>query len=359
MQEANTEIKNIKTLSSTLKFKVFIIFCAIVHVMIAIFAFVNHIQPLLYFNIGSISVYLLSTLLLNRHLVLIFYIGFTEIIMHSFICILLIGNRFGFAMYFIALVPMSYHLLHAVQTKHYLLKASLLAVISFLLYSTCYLVSTKYEPVYQSDTLTEIAPYIYIVNMLITFAALTFFSILFLIETVDAYNSLYSKNQELNTIANTDPLTGLYNRRTMSEHVRKLYEDTQVSQTQFSLIICDIDDFKLVNDTYGHECGDEVLKAISRQLSTLTRGHDFLCRWGGEEFLILLQNIDVEMARTIAERIRGKLADTDIPYQNETIRITMTFGVASSGEVESYDDLFKLADHRLYQGKNSGKNVVI
>lgn len=352
-------VKALPNIPSLLKFKAFILFCVIIHSLIALFACVYAISPLVSFNIGSIIVYLICGFIVNRHQSLVIYIGFMEIILHSFVSVLLVGNNFGFSMYFIILIPMAYHMLHATNSRRYLFKASILSAISFILYASCYIMSINNEPIYSSEALDKIHPIIYIINMLIAFISLTMFSILFLLETEGAYNRLFSKNTELGNLANHDPLTGLYNRRTMTEHITEMYSDNTDKLTPFSLIICDIDDFKQFNDTYGHECGDEVLKTIADVLTALTREHDFLCRWGGEEFLVILKNINIDMARTIAERIRLQISMTDIKYNEESLHITMTFGVASSSESDNYEDLFKLADKRLYTGKSSGKNMVV
>lgn len=327
--------------------------------MIAILSFCNHITPLLIYNIGSIIVYIICCFIIKRRPILVFYIGYIEIILHSFVCVLLIGNGFGFSMYFVTLVPMAYNLLYSTRTSHYLKKATFLAILSFLLFACCYTMSNFYTPVYTSEALDFFRPFIYIANMLIIFSALLIFSILFIVETEHAYNRIYSQNRELDSLANRDPLTGLYNRRVMMEHVMQMYEESKNSMLPFSLIICDIDNFKLFNDTYGHDCGDTVLKSISGQLTALTRGHDFLCRWGGEEFLILLKNIDADMAKDIAERIRIHISKTDIKYNDFSLRVTMTFGIASSTETDDYESLFKLADERLYKGKNTGKNCIV
>lgn len=341
------------------KFILFILSCIIIHCAIAIFSYCTRITPLLIFNIGSIIVYIICIFIFKRHPNLVFCIGYLEIILHSVVCMLLIGDDFGFSMYFITLVPMAYNLLYSTRTPKYVQKASLLTLISFCLYAGCYLISHNNEPVFTSDILRTTSPYVYLINMLIVFTGLTFFSILFLLETERAYDKISNRNRELDSLANKDPLTGLYNRRTMTDHVIKMYEEASDTRLPFSLIICDIDDFKAFNDTYGHDCGDEVLKTISEQLTALTRGHDFLCRWGGEEFLIFLKNIDTDMAKIIAERIRIQISKTDICYNNLTLHITMTFGVASSNETNNYEALFKLADNRLYQGKHQGKNQVV
>ena len=296
---------------------------------------------------------------MQKYTVFFTYLGFVEIILHSFICVILLGNNFGFSMYFILLVPMIYNILHSINANHFLLKASVLSLLSFVLFVTCYVLSNIRQPLYMNDALEKVRPFVYVANILIVFIALSFFSILFIIETVVAYNKLYSQNKQLDTIANTDPLTGLYNRRTMTRHIIDFFSDYEITRQPFSIIICDIDDFKIINDTYGHECGDEVLRSLSQIYENLTRDKDFLCRWGGEEFLILLKNTDLNDARTIADRIRANVENSEIIYNDTTIKITITLGVASVTEKQDYNALFKLADERLYIGKNSGKNIVV
>lgn len=341
------------------KYKASTILCVFVHSSIAVFSLLYDIMPLFLFNTLSILIYVFNIFIVEKHADFIFYITFAEIILHSFISVILLGNDFGFSMYFILLVPMAYNMLHSINTSHYIIKSNILSVVSFLLYVTCYVISNNNDPIYQNAALDRIRPYVYIVNMFITFFTLSVFSIMFIIETVEAYNKLRSQNQQLDTLANTDPLTGLYNRRTMTDHVMNIFEDYKVNSEPFSIIICDIDDFKVVNDTYGHKCGDEVLKTVATTFSGLTREKDFVCRWGGEEFLILLNNTDIEQAKTIAERVRSKICNTEVSYAEHIIKITMTFGVATVTEEADCDALFRLADSRLYQGKKNGKNVVV
>lgn len=351
--------KKISQLSTEFILRLFVIFCIIIHSLIATFSICTHIYPMLIFNVCSIISYIFCFFIAKNHPAKVYYIGFGEIVLHSFMSVILIGNSFGFSMYFIALVPMSFHLLHAAKSNNPFIKACFLALISFVFFSTCYIISNLNEPLYASEFLNTLKPYVYIINMFITFIALLGFSILFLIEIETAYSNLYSKNLELDNLANTDPLTGLYNRRTMKAHIQNMYEDYNITKNPFSVIVCDIDNFKKVNDTYGHECGDEVLKTISSVLSSLTRGQDFLCRWGGEEFIVFLHNIDKDMARTIAERIREKIQETEMQFGDTKLHITMTFGVASVTETDDYEELFNLADSRMYEGKKSGKNKVV
>ena len=112
-------------------------------------------------------------------------------------------------------------------------------------------------------------------------------------------------------------------------------------------------------EEYGHDCGDVVLKEIARVLTSLTRENDFLCRWGGEEFLILLNQIERNTANEIAERFRTSIGDTEIRYKDTVLSVTMTFGVSDAIESDSYESMFRLADKRLYEGKENGKNQVV
>ncbi len=349
----------LQMLTNDFKYKLCVVACIFIHTLIAIYSIFCDIIPLMVFNIGSIVTYLLCFFLFKRHKALVLYIGIIEIIIHSFVAVILVGNDFGFSMYFILLVPMTYHLLHSINEKHYFIKATILSCVSIILFATCYIISIYNVPVYTSEILDETKSYVYLFNMLVTFCILIFFSIFFIAETEFAYRKLYNKNLELDNLANTDPLTGLFNRRTMSDKVMDMYEEYSRTGKNFSIVLTDIDDFKHINDTYGHDYGDVVLENIAKLFLNFTRGDDVVCRWGGEEFLILLNGADITSARTISERIRKSITATSFCHNDETLHITMTFGVSCSNEASTYNELFTLADKRLYEGKKTGKNKVV
>ena len=120
----------------------------------------------------------------------------------------------------------------------------------------------------------------------------------------------------------------------------------------------DIDNFKKVNDTYGHDFGDEVLKAVAAALKKSTRDDDVVCRWGGEEFLIAI-NGNRKITIDVAERMRTAVSEIRIPAGNDVISVTMTFGVTESIPGFNADKLVGIADENLYKGKTSGKNKVV
>ena len=162
-------------------------------------------------------------------------------------------------------------------------------------------------------------------------------------------------------LATTDPLTRLYNRRFMNEFLARETERSKRSHSTFAVVIADVDDFKRINDTYGHLSGDIVLKAIVRRMISGTREYDIAGRYGGEEFLIIMPEIDKQTTVDVADRMRRNIANHEIEVMNgEMVTVTASFGIATFDEDgNSPDDLLVKADERLYKAKRQGKNRVV
>jgi two-component system chemotaxis response regulator CheY len=164
-------------------------------------------------------------------------------------------------------------------------------------------------------------------------------------------------------LANTDALTGLLNRRAFMERIEVEIFRAQREKRPLSLVMTDIDHFKRVNDTHGHQAGDLVLQRFARQLTTSTRPYDFVGRYGGEEFVVCLPGTDGCEAGPVAERMRRQIEDMEImlPDDSRSIRITASFGTApySIESVEHIDLLIKRADDALYLAKKEGRNRVV
>lgn len=158
--------------------------------------------------------------------------------------------------------------------------------------------------------------------------------------------------------ARTDELTSLSNRRDMKECLDKEFYRHQRSNSYFSIIIMDIDHFKRVNDTYGHDAGDAVLKEFSSLLKGLSRKIDVVSRWGGEEFLMLLPDTSLLQALTLAERLRAAVENHSFNYKFETIPITMSAGVCAVSQYEDINRILKQADINLYEAKVKGRNRI-
>ncbi|MFC3152593.1 GGDEF domain-containing protein [Litoribrevibacter euphylliae] len=174
----------------------------------------------------------------------------------------------------------------------------------------------------------------------------------YLMETsrVKAQRSSNRANALLKTMATRDELTGLYNRRA----IRNIFEKRIEKQT--TLAICDVDHFKKINDQYGHEIGDKVLKQVAISLQHSLRDSDVVVRWGGEEFLVLLPNTDIKEGINIIERMRYELAATAFEINGHALQLSVSAGVVSSTEHCGWDDMISVADKYLYQAKESGRN---
>lgn len=171
---------------------------------------------------------------------------------------------------------------------------------------------------------------------------------------------LYELKEAFREMAIHDSLTDLFNRRYFVEVSQKEFSRAKRKNVPFSLISLDIDDFKKVNDTYGHPVGDQVLKAVSANINRFVREQDTLARVGGEEFNILLPETSIEQTREVAERIRLQQESTAISGDwGEDIYVTVSIGVAAlHHQIESFDDVLKLADRALYKAKELGRNKV-
>jgi two-component system cell cycle response regulator len=159
----------------------------------------------------------------------------------------------------------------------------------------------------------------------------------------------------------TDALTGLHNRRYMESHLNKLVEQAQTRGRQLSVLVMDIDFFKSINDTYGHDAGDDVLREFALRVRKSTRGIDLACRMGGEEFVVVMPETDLAVAGTVAERLRRKIASEPFRIgQGKDIDVTVSVGIASfEGAGDTAANLIRRADQALYRAKRDGRNRVV
>ena len=174
-------------------------------------------------------------------------------------------------------------------------------------------------------------------------------------ELIEVNRILENKNKEYETMATTDSLTGLYNRYKFSELYLSAYKVMIQRHNAMSIILLDIDFFKRINDTYGHNMGDQVLIQISHSLLKMLRNVDIICRWGGEEFIILLPTANLEQATGVAEKLRRSIDVLEIDVIGH---ISASFGVSEVVEGESMEEVIARADSALYLAKNSGRNCV-
>ena len=160
-------------------------------------------------------------------------------------------------------------------------------------------------------------------------------------------------------MAITDVLTSLHNRRYMESHLATLVEQANARGKPLTLLILDIDFFKSINDTYGHDAGDDVLREFALRLKKSIRGIDLACRYGGEEFVVVMPDTDMTVAAMVAERLRRRIASEPFKIAQGDKSVTISIGIAALGPDDTPAHVLKRADQALYRAKHEGRNRVV
>lgn len=182
--------------------------------------------------------------------------------------------------------------------------------------------------------------------------------------------SLLKKIKKLEFLAYYDELTRVYNRRGFFNEGEKIFktlsyqrkisqERRRIYKIPLSVIVLDVDNFKSINDTFGHQCGDLVLSRLAKVLKKELRKSDIIGRIGGEEFSILLIGCNIDSAYEVAERLRKKVEKVNVKFKNKNIKFTISLGVASYEKEETLKELINNADKAMYRAKREGKNRTI
>jgi diguanylate cyclase (GGDEF)-like protein len=172
---------------------------------------------------------------------------------------------------------------------------------------------------------------------------------------------LVEANERLTLMSQTDALTGLDNRRHLNDRIEEMFSHATRLCEPFSLVMCDLDKFKSVNDTHGHQAGDEVLKQLAAILKDEARTIDHVGRYGGEEFILILPGTVFDAAVTFAERVRKRIEGNTFTFPGGSLTRTASFGVTGwpHPKIEHCDDLVRTADDALYVAKETGRNKVV
>jgi diguanylate cyclase (GGDEF)-like protein len=170
---------------------------------------------------------------------------------------------------------------------------------------------------------------------------------------------LSTVNAQLSLMANTDPLTGICNRRRTIEVLSSEISRYQRYGSKVSVLLFDIDNFKLFNDTHGHQVGDNVLKHVSSLVSRHIRSADTFGRYGGEEFVIVLPETDLESGTIVAQKLRNLIRHAPLETRRHDLRVTASFGVTECLEVDTVETVLKRVDHAMYEAKAQGRDRVM
>lgn len=314
-----------------------------VHAVLAVmFAMAGQI-PFALLNAGSLVVYVCWMVLFTRRKVndVMLLALYLDVLVHACIYNLFLGAREAFFLYPFIIIPVTFFFsIRDLKHSHVLPNSVVLSMISVVMM----LVTLNRAPLAPMEDLT-LSRQFFQVNVLMCALLLSVYTSEFMTETL-------STQDNLSFHAENDSLTGLRNRYGFGKETERLHG------TQYCLVMCDIDDFKQVNDLYGHSVGDMILSKIGQLMLSCVRKEDIICRWGGEEFLLVIRS-DMDATCAAVERIRRKLSTAAVQADNTPVTVTMTFGAVDCLEAESFDELVKLADGNLLRGKRSGKNCLM
>jgi diguanylate cyclase (GGDEF)-like protein len=175
----------------------------------------------------------------------------------------------------------------------------------------------------------------------------------------NSFHRLQEMSQKFERQAMSDPLSGLLNRRGMRENLQNEFDRSQRYSNNLTLMMCDIDHFKVVNDQYGHDKGDEIIKSLATIFKSGLRKQDSLARWGGEEYLFLLPETNGSQAMQLAEKLRSKIEETQYKQDDKTFSITISIGLHQMASTDTINQAITKADTNLYKAKEQGRNRCI
>lgn len=197
------------------------------------------------------------------------------------------------------------------------------------------------------------------INILVFSSTLGWIAYSYCVKFNQAEEKLRKINDNLERMANLDTLTGLSNRRHMNEYMTGLVFEYNRSERIFTIAIGDIDFFKKVNDTYGHDTGDYVLSTVANQFTKYMNGKGHVARWGGEEFLFAFENMNLEKAYNCMNELRQIIQNTPMKFKEYDFSVTMTYGMEEYNDRLGIEATINKADNKLYKGKEGGRNRVV
>ncbi len=321
--------------------------CVLVHSLyIALFVWAK-VDALAWLNVASVLTHCVAFWLsrTDRHVRAASLVLIAEITVHAIAATVVIGWEAGFHYLMLPVVPVA-----MLSSSEHRMTKNAIALCLTAIYLGLDGWSDNNPPQYLlDDTVLDLLRYQNIVTLLLAFIVLS----------RGYYNVVTQAQAALAKEASTDPLTGAVNRRLM-DMGRSEMAKQQRGEPPLALLLCDLDHFKRINDTHGHRAGDLVLQDFYRRALGVTRSTDTICRWGGEEFLILLPDTPTAGARDLAERLHQAVVTA--PFRvgsGKVLHVTVTIGVAAVRAGEDLLDAVHRADAALYQGKQQGRNQVV
>ena len=337
--------KLIETLSKK-KTWIFLIMCLMVHALNSVLFFFAGLIHLSILNILSTIFY--SIVIVSYREDKDFYIIFTyfEILTFSLLSELFSGGSFFYIFFVVGMISSVYYLLPPKKRMKQIFQGAgiVYAIAIYFIHIREICLFPEFLPLV-NESKQEVG----LLNLCITLFTIFYISNLYFFE-------MNAATDKLSYCSDHDLMTGLFNRR-FFEHIMQRNKDE--NENKYTIAIFDIDDFKKVNDTYGHQAGDEVLKTVSKTIADSSNNEFVSVRWGGEEFVLYMPRTDEIHAYEHLEFLRKRIANTEIEFDEKIIKVTVTVGMCTGNDLTDYELVIRNADDRLYYGKRNGKNCVV
>lgn len=329
--------------------------CLAVHVLYLVLFAMNGVRFMAYFNIFSVFFYGVSIFLVRlvREKLNLVYWALAEIIVHAALATWCVGLEPDFAMFLLMIIPIAFLMPNKNKSMPFVIM-----IVSTALYGVCHFIFRDGANVLyplQSRTAKDT---FYLINIIIGAFVMVYVTSIYTVLNIYTESKLRIQTEQLRTMACVDPLTRLNNRRAMWEDLRRICGESRESGKHYVIGLGDIDHFKKVNDTYGHDRGDEVLSAVADMIKEKIPEQGCVSRWGGEEFLFVIPGADIRKGCDCAERILQTLREYRFTDGDREFFVTMTFGISEGAKDAEPEQIISQADKRLYKGKNNGRDHV-
>lgn len=312
-----------------------------------LFGMFNYTLGCLY-NIGSVIFYsiMLYIAIKKRRYALVVTLIHMECSLFVFLQTLMYGWDGSFYMLLVAMASLVYFCPYKRSYIPYLI-----SVFHFTVFFILRIYTLNYNPWFVINPIFTHA--IFFCNCIGSFCIILYVAYVSKVNAAVSQKELMIQNDNLQQLADYDQLTGLYNRHYLKEIFKNGIKENKV------LAIGDIDDFKMINDRYGHICGDQILRELSEQMQQFFGSDVFLCRWGGEEFVFVFSKTSLEKVQRELIDFCQWIEEYDFHHENNVIHITLTFGISENNDEMNLNQWIEQADQLLYKGKHDGKNKVL
>lgn len=329
--------------------------CLAAHILYLLLFAATGITVMAVFNIFSVIFYAATLILVKKvkEKSILVYTTLFEIVLHASVATVCVGWEPDFGMFLLMIIPIAFLMPNKNKKIPFIVMGT-----SILLYGILrflYLDPDNSIYTFEKNSYNTV---FYVINIFSDSFILIYFTTIYTIINRYTECMLSVQNEQLRILASTDPLTQLSNRRKMNKTLSDISAQSKVSGKSYVVGIGDIDNFKKVNDTYGHDHGDAVLSAIASIIGGSIPDNGYVARWGGEEFLFVIPEADISAGKACAEKIIHSVSRQEFTHNGSVFFVTMTFGICEALPDDIVDKIISRADARLYKGKHSGKNRV-